>query len=244
MMRSLVAPGGLVLAAAGCAAQQPIPIPDEFDAAFVQGTVCMPRDAHTGDGVVDASMPCTVDEDCAADLECRGKNEDDSKYCTEPGVPITFDTCIYRCVKLEPATVEFRWFWSCAGGQCTIVPLLTAHVVRVENESDCDGRWLEDPPDDECFDEHFAFGMTPPVNEDDEWVHATYTVDLPYLDMDAAERVLDRLEAGDSTSDALEPEIANVRYPERQFDVTFAPGNPIADETSLSGADCTEIPAP
>jgi hypothetical protein len=70
-------------------------------------------------------------------------------------------------------------------------------------------------------------------------------VDVPYLDMDAAERVLDKIEAGDSTSEALAPEIEHARYPERQFTIEFSSEHPVvASDSQPSGDDCEAIPAP
>jgi hypothetical protein len=205
---------GLALSACG---ELPVPIPDEFDAAFVMGTVCTPAEAHNGAEGEDAE--------------------------TVPGVPITFETCLYRCLKIETGSVHFRWYWQCGGGQCTIAPLVTAHVLKVENEDDCDGRHIEDPPDDECRPEKYSFDYGP-VHSDGEFRTGDFSVILPYLDMDAARRVLEAIDGGQSTREAVEAETAHQYYPERQWIVNLSPDHPVRSLEDLGPGDCHEIPAP
>jgi hypothetical protein len=205
-----------LLVTTGCS-EIPIPIPDEFDAAFVTGTVCTPADAHNG-----------------------AEGEDPEAV---PGNPVTFETCLYRCLKIEQGSVYFRWYWQCSGSNCTLVPMITAHILKVDNESDCDGRYIEDPPDDECYPEKYGFDYGP-IHSDGDFRTGDFTIMLPYLDMDAAERVLDSIDSGQSTKEALEPEIAHQHYPERQFVVNFSPDHPAITEDDLTSADCHDIPAP
>jgi hypothetical protein len=208
--------GAPILAMLGCS-EIPIPIPDEFDAAFVKGTVCTPADAHAG---AEGEDPETV-----------------------PGNPITFETCLYRCLKIELGSVYFRWYAQWSGSSCQIVPLITAYILKVDNESDCDGRYIEDPPDDECYPEQYSFDYGP-VHDDGEFRTGDCTIVLPHLDMDAAERVLDAIDAGQSTKEALKPEFEHQNYPERQFVVNLSPDHPAITEDDLTSADCHDIPAP
>jgi len=205
-----------LVTATGCS-EIPIPIPDEFDAAFVKGKVCTPTDAHAG---AEGEDPETV-----------------------PGNPITFETCLYRCLKIETGTIHFRWYWYCQAGNCSLATLVTAHILKDKNESDCDGRDIEDPPEDECYPEKYSFDYGP-LESDGAFRTGDFTVVVPYLNMDAAERVLDSIDAGQSTQEALDAEFNPGNYPERQFVVNLSPDHPAITEDDLTSADCHDIPAP
>ncbi len=200
-----------------CAVDTFEPIPDEFEATIVGGTVCTPSKAISGDN---------DNPDSEADLS----------------IPITYDICLYDCLKIE--STSFRWYWQCAGGQCSIVPLVTANVVKVENAEGCDGRLIEDPPADQCRNESFSFSYSPPQSKEGEYQHGDFTMVIPYLTIESAQRVKEAMDDGAGTREAIEPEIGQQYYPERQWLVNFSPDNPVVAEDDLTEMDCHSLPAP
>jgi hypothetical protein len=160
--------------AASAIACGPVPIPDEFDAAFVKGSVCMPSDAHTG----------TL------------ASETPAKF------PLRFDFCLYRCVAIAPGTPFVRYFWSCAGELCQMTVLATSHMLKVSGEDDCDGADLESPPKSECTDQTVSFMVDPPCCEQDAttsdqtYLAKTFNVSIPYLTIEQAEDLQKALNAG------------------------------------------------
>jgi len=197
------------------------PLPDEFDAAFVTGQVCMPTNLATGTS------------------EAGGA----------PQFPIRFDTCLYRCINLDPMT-SVNSSWSCIGNQCQMVVLASGHARRVGGEEDCDARDLPDPPSGECIERSFPFMLSPPCCTTDaagnnQYVTGDFQVIVPFLDLDQADEVVSRIKAGESPSVVVSDVVGNQNIPERQFVVNFDPSHPaVASSDDLGPGDCHSIPAP
>lgn len=196
------------------------PLPDEFDAAFVTGEVCLPTNIATG----------TTEADGA------------------PAFPVRISTCVYRCVEIEPGSVALRSAWVCSGAACEMTLLASAHVKRVGGD-DCDARDLPDPPASECTPQTFDFMMTPPCCTDNgagnEFRTGPFRVTVPYLDLDQGNAVVARINAGESPSQVITEEIGLQSYESRQFLVNFDPTNPVVDSHDALGPEtCHAIAAP
>ena len=98
---------------AGCGSDDskdvPIPVPDQFEAYFVAGTVCIPTNVATG-----TTGPGTMSSNNA-------------------GHPIRFDICRHRCITLDRGTAYLEAPWQCpAPGQCNMLLLAHARAYRVQ----------------------------------------------------------------------------------------------------------------
>ncbi len=208
---------------AGTCADLPVPIPDEFDAAFAKGTVCMPAMAHTGTTESAGAAP----------------------------IPLRFDFCRYRCIALDPGTQRIHYAWACGGGVCEMMLLATSHVQKVTSERHCDGRDLDDPPPDECTPQSVSFDINPPcclTNEttgEPEYVSGAVRVLIPYLTLEEGDAVKQKLDTGLNLREAVESTVGVQRYPGRDFQVVFDPAHPVvSDAAALASGDCHEIPLP
>jgi hypothetical protein len=194
------------------------PLPDEFDAAFVTGNVCMPSIIATGTAPGNA-----------------------------PKFPIRMETCVYRCVQVDDASVEFNYFWSCVGEQCQMQLLLTAHVRRVGGQEDCDARQLPAPPASECTQKIFNFdAVPPPAAQDGSYRAGPFLVTVPYLDFDQGNNVVSRLNNGEAPQVVIPEVVGAQNFPQRQFLVTFDPAAPptTVKASELTADTCHPIAAP
>jgi hypothetical protein len=206
------------LLASGCGAADKFPLPDEFDSAFVTGRVCMPQKVQTG-----TSAPGAAD------------------------YPIRFETCIYRCVELAPGTVTFRNHWACLGPACEMMLLLTAHVLRVDGQDNCDARELVAPDASECTPQVFDFSAEPPhidMGGGDMYLTGNFQVSVPFLDLAQSQKVLAQVDAGISPIEAARNAGVEVGA-DRQFGVNFDPANPaVTTHSQLQASDCHTIAPP
>lgn len=187
-----------------------LPIPDEFDAAFTAGRVCMPSQIATGV----------------------------STY------PVRFEYCRYRCITIDQAA-SIRAAWQCALGQCNMMLLATSHATRIDSEDKCDGRDLADPPTDECTPETFDFNVTLPTSSDGAVKTGDFLITIPYLELEQADRIVTRLDAGEPTSLVLQEEAGDQNYPSRQFVVNFDTTHaPVESHDAIAESDCHNIPLP
>ncbi|HEY3236437.1 MAG TPA: hypothetical protein VGJ84_17090 [Polyangiaceae bacterium] len=217
IFRLLAVPACVFFGTLGCGGgDDATPIPDQFDAPFIQGTVCAPTEANTGTGPD-----------------------------TNLWVPFRFDTCLYRCVGMAPPQM-LQYLWSCAGPLCQMTVLATTHMVRVKSEQGCDGRNLIDPPPGECTQTSVAFQVPPPFDTGQNQFLANYfTVVIPYMSMAQAATLEDALRAMQPFDQALASVGPLQRYPQREFQMHFDPANPkLGDASLLTGADCHNIPLP
>lgn len=219
-MRTLTTSGLVVVwgVASGCSPIDTFPLPDEFDSAFVTGRVCMPQNVHTGQSAPGA-----------------------------PEYPVRFETCLYRCVELQPGTVTFRNHWACLGPACEMMLLLTAHVLRVDGQEDCDARDLVAPPASECTPHTFDFTAEPPhvdMGSGDTYLTGNFRVSVPFLDLAQSQKVLAQVDAGISPIEAAKN--AGVQAAaDRQFNVNFDPVHPVlTTHDQLQATDCHTIAPP
>lgn len=215
----LVSPVWLVLIT-GHSCVDKFPLPEEFDAAFVTGEICMPSAIATGTTEV----------------------EDGPRY------PVRIETCVYRCIQVDRNTVRWNYQWRCSGGQCQMVLLITGHVTKVDGEKDCDARDLPDPPEGECRKEVFEYNITTPCcrgDNKDEYATGPFLVTIPYLTYDESQELFDRVEKGERITEVAAEIVGNQNIPERQFVVSFDPSYPPVESVDdLTDADCHHIPAP
>lgn len=189
-----------------------LPIPDEFDAAFTAGRVCMPSQVATG-GV--------------------------STY------PVRFEFCRYRCINVDKYASKIRAVWQCALGQCNMMLLATTHATRIDSEDKCDGRDLADPPSDECTPETFDFNVSLPSASDGVVKTGDFLITIPYLELEQADRISSRLDAGEPASLVLQEEAGDQNFPSRQFPVNFdATHAPVEHHDAIADSDCHNIPLP
>jgi hypothetical protein len=206
---------------AGCGSDNskgvPIPVPNEFDAYFVAGTVCMPTNVATG---TDSAV-------------------------TAPGFPLRFDICLHRCITLDPGPAYLVAPWVCNNGQCNMLLLAHAHAHRVPTEQNCDGRELPSPPPGACTAETFPFtNMPPPCCMGSNYLTGNVVTAVPFMTLDQAQQVSDRVAKGEDIMTVVKA-VAAPPPADHQWVVNYDQSNPVvSDPMALAGADCHVISAP
>jgi hypothetical protein len=198
---------------------QTCPLPDEFDAAFSKGTVCMPSTAHTS-----------------------------GSSAKPPQFPMRFDFCLLRCVSIVPLSESLTYAWHCPGGQCEMVMLATARLSKAPGTS-CDGCKLEDPPASECEQRSVTFQVDPPAeisaSGEKNYLARTFTVRIAYVTLEQAARIQNDIRSGVDPVQAIMANGGGGRHPGRAFTVSFDPNAPpVSDGNALGGADCHPIALP
>ncbi len=220
MGRVLPALPVLLVLVTGHSCVDKFPLPDEFDAAFVTGEICMPSAIATGTTEVEEG----------------------------PRYPVRIETCVYRCIEVDRNSVRWHYQWRCSGDQCQMVLLITGHVTRVDGEKDCDARDLPDPPEGECRKEVFEHDITTPCcrgDNKDQYATGPFLVAVPYLTFDDSQELSDRVAKGESATEAAADIVGNQNISARQFMVSFDPSYPPVESVDdLTDADCHHIPAP
>jgi hypothetical protein len=212
---------GLSAALAGCSSDKskgvPIPVPNDFEAYFVAGTVCMPSKIATV-----TTAPGTA-----------------------PAHPIRFDICRHRCITLDRGTAVVEAPWQCAAGQCNMLLLGHAHATRVQSEQNCDGRELPSPPPGTCTPETYSFSLEPPCcMNGNSYVTGNMVTAVPFLTLPQAQEVSDRVAAGENVMTVAQ-QVAGPPPADHQWVVNYDPANPVvSDAAALGGADCHVITAP
>lgn len=199
----------------GCAVVPPIP--DEFDAAFPTGQICVPP--QVGNPTPASKYP----------VEFR--------FCLyrcvdlDRTVPVRLTTA-FNCSGVP-------------GVPCNMVMLATAHVLKNPNEMGCDATHLASPPPGECRSESVRFMTNVPTNTEGATVEGDFLVTIPYLELEQGERVVARLNAGENRTTVIQEEIGIQEYPGRKFTLNFSSSHPVFDDSSvLAASDCHEITAP
>jgi hypothetical protein len=201
--------------------------------------LAVPFLAHCGDGAV--PIPDHFKAAFATGNVCVPKQVGNGSAAST--YPVRFDFCRYRCISIDRATAQLHSAWQCAGGYCQMVMLATADANRVTTEKGCDARDLESPPPGECTPDSFGFNPTVPVSAATGAPESgDFHVAIPYLTIEQSNKVMARIDAGESPLVVLETEVGNQNYPNRQFTVQFDPGNAAA--TSIFDSDCTPIGLP
>lgn len=193
----------------------PIPVPDNFEAYFVAGDVCMPTNIATGaPGAASA-----------------------------PTYPIRFDICRHRCITIDrAASIETRF--QCGAGQCNMMIVAHAPAHRVQSQQDCDGRELPSPPPSECYEDSFTFDISPPRFTDGEYVTGPMAVAVPFMDLNQADEVSKRIASGEDAFTVIQ-QVVGPPPPARTWAVNFDPSFAVvSDGSTLAGGDCHTIPAP
>jgi hypothetical protein len=197
-----------------------VDIPDDFDAAFVTGTVCMPSQIGTG-------------------------NAGDTQV---PQYPLKFATCLYRCVSIDPGTQTVTVAWSGGGGAYQMVLLATVHLRRVTSESNCDGTKLPSPPTNECTNTSFEWMVGVPYTGSESsptFLSGAFQVAVPYMSLEEGETLLSRVKGGEPPSQAVLEVLGPQNYPSRQFTVQVDPSfAQLASASDLSSSDCHTMAAP
>ena len=217
--RSLCATAVLLACLVGCGSSDedeglPIKIPDTFKVYFVTGQVCMPANAPAG-----------------------------TPGGTVPTVPVRFDVCLHRCITVDGARLDTTF--SCDGPACTMLMMATAQAYRVQTETGCDGRELPDPPPGSCTQRAFPFNdLKAPQFQSGEFLTGNVMVGVPFMTMEQAQRVSERLAAKENPQLVIATEVG-LPPPSRQFMVNFEPANTAAaDAAALGGTDCHPMPVP
>jgi hypothetical protein len=192
--------------------------------------------AHCGDGVV--PIPDQFRAAFATGRMCVPNQNGNATATTT--FPIRVEYCRYRCISVG-SPIQLYTSWQCLGGACQMVMLLTAQANRIATEQGCDGRNLENPPASECIPEVYEFDADVPY-ADTMPLPGPFQVTVPYLDLDQAERVIARLDAGERPLDVISQEVGVQNYPGRQFAIEFGPNYPSLD--TAAETDCKTIPLP
>lgn len=158
--------------------------------------------------------------------------------------PVSFDLCVYRCIDITPGTSAVRTVYQCAGSQCQMVMLATAHATSDPTEEGCDARDLLNPPAGECSVQSFDFDLAVP-SFDSGPVEGDFVVSIPYLELEQGERVVGRLNNGENPTQVIQEEVGEQNYPQRQFALNFSTAHtPVPDHASIPASDCFPISAP
>lgn len=153
--------------------------------------------------------------------------------------PVRFEFCRYRCINITQQ--QLRLAWQCQGPACQMMMLAMGDAHRVDTEVGCDARDLESPPADECTMESYPFTVTVPDSQGTP-ITGAFQVQIPYLTLEQADKVMARLDAGESPPLVFQEEIGVQNYPNRQFTLQFAPTSP--NPSDATEADCTPIGLP
>jgi hypothetical protein len=193
--------------------------------------------AHCGDGAV--PIPDHFKAAFPSGHVCVAKQVGNGSATST--YPVRFDFCRYRCISIDRTTAQLRTAWQCAGNFCQMIMLATADAHRVPTEQGCDARELQSPPAGECTPESFSFtAAVPTLNGTPQ--SGNFQITIPYLDINQANKILTRIDAGEPPLAVLQQEAGDQNYPDRQFTVQFDPGN--APATSVFDSDCTPIGLP
>jgi hypothetical protein len=196
------------------------PIPDQFEAMLVTGTVCMPSQIQTGK---------------PGDL-------------VAPVYPVRFTTCLYRCVTFSPDVgVSIDSIWDC-NSDCSVTLVPTAPLVRVAAEQGCDASQFVSPPAAECTNQTQDWMLHTPSRATESpptYPTGLFRVTVPFMTLAQGQQYAARTNAGEAPSDVLKSLVGTQSYPTRQFDVNFDPAYPaVTSADQLVSADCHALPVP
>lgn len=197
----------------GCADN--VPVPDEFDAAFATGQVCVPSNVATGGA--NTHYPVRF------------------VYHLYDCVNITPGTQFIRTIYQGGAPV---------GTMVMLATAHLTKNTAVEQASGCDARDLESPPAGRftTVTQDFTvslpkFGETPATGP--------FVVAIPYLTFDQGQELADRIKAGEDPVTVVGDIVGQQNIPSRQFQVTFSTdATPVPDAASIAASDCHDIPLP
>ncbi len=196
------------------------PIPDQFEAMLVTGTVCMPSQIQTGN-----------DGDAVA-----------------PRYPVRFTSCLYRCVTFSPdATVSMVSIWDC-NTDCRVLLVPTAHFTRVTGEQGCDASQFVSPPAAECTNQTLDFMISTPsrgTGTARTYPTGPFRVTVPFMTLAQGREYMARTDAGEAESAVLDDLVGAQSYPTREFYVSFDPSYPaVISADQLAAGECHALPVP
>jgi hypothetical protein len=194
-----------------------VPVPDDFDAAFTTGRICIP--SQIANASPTTSYPVRFIYNLYDCVNVTPNTQDIVGVFTCPG----------------------------QGLPCQMVLLATAHLTKdtaVEQASGCDARDLESPPAGrfEEVTQDFNLGL-PDFGSGP--VSGPFVITIPYLTLDQGQTVIDRLAEGDDPYTVIQEEVGQQNYPSRQITVNFsATATPVTSAGDIPAADCHDIPLP
>jgi hypothetical protein len=208
---------GVLSLAAGCSVDK-FPVPSEFDAAFVTGTVCMPTQIQTG-----------------ADAKFAVRFETCVYRCVQ----------IDRTAGIH---LNYGWACGGNVCQMALLATAHMLRVKGEDDCDARELPAPKPseclPETVGFDDIDPPRCQGP-SCDEEYLTGPFTVTIPYLDLDQGEDVVDRVSKGENVVQVVQEVVGPQRDPKRAFTVAFDPSyEQFNDPDALTGADCHEIPPP
>ena len=203
--------------AAGCSVDK-FPVPDEFDAAFVTGTVCMPTQIRTGSGAQFAVRFDTCVYRCVQIDRTSGIN------------------------------LNYGWACSGGVCQMALLATAHMLRVKGEDDCDARElpapKSSECLPETVGFDD-IDPPQCQGSSCDEEYPTGPFTVMIPYLDLDQGEQVVARVGKGENVVRVVQDVVGPQRDAERMFTVEFDPSyGQSNDAMALAGPDCHEIPPP
>lgn len=160
--------------------------------------------------------------------------------------PVRFELCAYRCIDVDRPTAKVYTAFTCTAGICQMIMLAYAHVIRDDTQEGCDARDLENPPPGECTTETFDFNLgVPLVGEPPMPSTGPFTVNVPYLNLDQGQELIDRLEAmQEDPIEVVRDVVGFQMHPQRQFVINFDTNATPLMHSDLTEADCKTITAP
>jgi hypothetical protein len=196
------------------------PIPDQFEATLVTGTLCMPSQIQTG-------RPGDT---------------------VSPQYPVRFTTCLYRCVTLSPdASTKMDSIWDC-NSDCRVILVPIEHFVRVAGEQGCDASQFVSPPPAECTNQTLDWMIPTPgrgTGSSRTYPTGPFRVTVPFLTLAQSQQYAARTNAGEVAGDVLDQLVGTQSYPTREFFVNFDPSYPaVTSADQLGAGDCHALPAP
>jgi hypothetical protein len=163
---------------------------------------------------------------------------------SDDDVPVRYEFCLYRCLGLS-GPFDHQWGWSCTAGTCQFDLLPSWDVEQVVNETDCDARDLLAPSEDECNMLSFDYNLSPPKNDDGDYVERSYVMNSPYLDLDQSKEFKASIQDGNGFRDSLDTVLGGLQViSERQFTIDLSTAAPVATHADLTDDDCHDIPLP
>ena len=196
------------------------PIPDQFEATFVTGTLCMPSQIQTGR----------------------------SGDPVAPQYPVRFTTCLYRCVTFNPdVNVSIDSIWDC-NSDCRVMLVPSALFVRVAGELDCNASQFVSPPPAECTNQTLDWMISAPsrgTGSSRTYPTGLFRAFVPFMTLAQGQQYAARTNAGEAARDVIKDLVGTQSYPIRLFDVSFDPSyTAVASADQLGSGECHAMPAP
>jgi len=163
---------------------------------------------------------------------------------TNTHYPVRYVYNLYDCVQITPGTIEIRTVFQ-ANQMVILATAELTKIASVEQSVGCDARDLEVPPAGRFQTVTQDFTVSLPQFQDGSFATGPFTVTIPYLTLDEGQRVMERLDAGESPLVVIPQEVGPQNYPARKINVNFSEtATPVPNAGAIAPADCHEIPLP